>query len=108
MPETRRPKTMFGGNGKGFSSRPDTDSKLESETRKWLARLEEQMKETAIVSDSPLEKKVLDNSMTNVHSYVKDCRHFLSRNDFINAFEAIIYAWGIYETLERMGLVRKK
>lgn len=88
--------------------RPKTDEKLESETRKWLAKLEEQMKKSQLAKDSPLEKKVLDNSMANVNAYVRDCRHFLNKKDYVNAFEAIIYAWGIFETLERIGLLEKK
>lgn len=88
--------------------RPDTDEKLESETGKWLSKLEKQMKKSQLAKGSPLEKKVLDNSMTNVNAYVKDCKHFLSKKDYVNAFEAIIYAWGIFETLERMGLLVKK
>ena len=88
--------------------KPKTDEKLESETKKWLSRLEERLKQTTIASNTPLEDEVLENSMINVYSYVKDSKHFLNKKDYLNAFEACVYAWAIFETLERMGLLAKK
>jgi hypothetical protein len=89
------------------TKKPDTDEKLRSETEKWLARLEEKMAGTRLVKGS-LESKVLGNAMENVNAYIKDCHHFLENKDYFNAFEAVIYAYGIYETLERMNLLEKK
>lgn len=83
------------------------DEGLESETRKWLSRLEDRLR-TASIPDGPLEKKAVKNSMDNVNAYVRDCRHFLAKRDSMNAFEAVIYAWGIYETLLRMRLIIEK
>ena len=85
--------------------KPKTDEKLRLETEKWLAKLEEKMEGHKLVRGS-LESRVLDNVMENVSAYVKDCRHFLEKKDYFNAFEAIIYAYGIWETLERMELLR--
>lgn len=85
---------------------PDTDQKLESETRKWLSRLENKLKSTIHVS-GVLEDRVTKNAMENVNAYIKDCNYFLEKRDFVRAFEAIIYAWGIYETLKRLGLLVK-
>lgn len=90
------------------TKRPKTDEKLESETLKWLAKLEEKLKVSKLEPESPIEKKVLQNSMDNVNAYIKDCRHFLNQKDYVNAFEAIIYAWGILDTLERMNMIVKK
>ena len=79
--------------------RPDTDAKLKSETEKWLAKLEGNMAGHKLVR-GPIESRVLDNAMENVSAYVNDCRHFLEKKDYFNAFEAVIYAYGIWETLE--------
>ena len=87
--------------------KPKTDERLKAETEKWLARLEERVKSVKPVEDR-LERAVLKNSMDNVNAYIKDCRHFLAGGDLVNAFEAIIYAWGIFETLERMKLLKDK
>jgi len=84
-----------------------TDEKLKSETEKWLAKLEEQL-EAKVPAKGELENRVVSNAMDNVNAYVRDCRHFLEKCDYFNAFEAIIYAYGIWETLERMGLLVKK
>ena len=87
--------------------RPDTDSKLKSETERWLVKLEGKMEGNRLVKGS-IESRVLDNAMENVSAYVKDCHHFLEKKDYFNAFEAVIYAYGIWETLERMNLLEKK
>ncbi|MBL7160709.1 MAG: DUF357 domain-containing protein [Candidatus Aenigmarchaeota archaeon] len=44
--------------------------------------------------------------LENVHAYVSDCKHFLEKCDLVRAFEAVIYVWGIAETLEMMNLVK--
>jgi hypothetical protein len=41
-------------------------------------------------------------------AYIKDTSHFLEKQDFVRAFEAVIWAWGILETLEQAGLVRRE
>lgn len=70
-----------------------TQEKLEEETRKWLEKLEERVK--------GLDKEV--DQMENVLAYKEDTKHFLEESDYIRAWESVIYAWGILETLERLG-----
>jgi hypothetical protein len=70
-----------------------TQEKLREETEKWLERLEERVE--------GLDKDV--EQMENVEAYRKDTYHFLEEEDFIRAWESVIYAWGILETLERLG-----
>lgn len=70
-----------------------TQEKLENETKKWLDKLEER-----------LEDKSEDvEQMENVLAYKEDTKHFLEEKDYIRAWESVIYAWGILETLERLG-----
>lgn len=76
-----------------------TEKNLKKETEKWLKKLEDKVKKVKITD--PKAK----NSMENIHAYIKDSKHFAGKNDFINAFEAVIYAFGILETCERMGMV---
>ena len=71
----------------------ETQQKLEKETRKWLKRLEERVEKR----DESVEQ------MENVTAYRDDTYHFLEKEDYIRAWEAVIYAWGILETLERLG-----
>ena len=76
----------------------ETREKLREETEKWLERLEERVKDV---------NKDIDQ-MENVEAYRKDTYHFLEEEDFIRAWESVIYAWGILETLERLGKLEEK
>jgi len=76
----------------------DTQEQLKKETNKWLERLEERLED--------LNKDV--DQMENVEAYRKDTYHFLEEEDFIRAWESVIYAWGILETLERLGKFEDK
>jgi hypothetical protein len=71
----------------------ETQEKLEEETRKWLQKLDDRLEER----DESVEQ------MENVFAYRNDTEHFLEEEDYIRAWEAVIYAWGILETLERLG-----
>lgn len=70
----------------------ETQKKLKQETEKWLNKLEDRMEGR----DLEVEQ------MENVEAYRKDTYHFLEEKDFIRAWESVIYAWGILETLERL------
>ena len=82
-----------------------TAQALKKETEKWLAKLE---KERALVNAAggPLEKAA-KSALRNLDAYMKDTRHFLEKQDFVRAFEAVIYAYGILETCERLGLIKR-
>ncbi len=71
----------------------ETQEKLKQETEKWLDKLGARVEER----DSDVEQ------MENVEAYRDDTRHFLEEEDYIRAWESVIYAWGILETLERLG-----
>lgn len=75
-----------------------TQEKLKQETEKWLTKLESRIEDR----DSNVEQ------MENVEAYRSDTHHFLNEGDFIRAWESVIYAWGILETLERLGLFEEK
>lgn len=69
-----------------------TQEKLQQETKKWLEKLENRLEDR----DKDVEQ------MENVLAYKEDTKHFLNEGDYIRAWEAVIYAWGILETLERL------
>jgi hypothetical protein len=76
----------------------NTQEKLKAETEKWLEKLEDRIEDR----DSEIDQ------MENVEAYRDDTYHFLEEEDFIRAWESVIYAWGILETLERLGLFEEK
>ncbi len=77
---------------------------LEKEALKWLNKLKKELKESTPEAKTDAVRAELEN----MYAYIKDCSHFLEKKDFVRAFEAVIYAWGIYETLKRCGLIKNK
>jgi hypothetical protein len=85
-----------------------TQENLKKETEKWLARLKKERPGVKIIDkDKTLEKKAKE-ALRNMDAYIKDTSHFLEKGDFVRAFEAVVWAWGILETLEHAGLVERK
>jgi hypothetical protein len=82
-----------------FNKTEKTAEELIAQTIHWLDKLEK--KKIELKSPS----KESEEQLTNIQAYVSDCKHFLEQKDFIRAFEAVIYAWGIAETLERLGML---
>ncbi len=78
-----------------------TEIVLEKETEKWLRVLEERYNKAQILD------KTANNEMENVKAYLSDSKHFLSKKDFVKAFEAVMYAYGIYEACFRMDLIKE-
>jgi hypothetical protein len=85
-----------------------TSQALKKETDKWLEKLERERSLVSSASDDKALRKAAESALKNMDAYMKDTRHFLQKGDFVRAFEAVIYAWGILETLERTGLIEKK
>lgn len=85
--------------------KPKTGEQLLKETVKWLEKLREEIKHVKLTKK--LDKKAMSEVLENIHAYISDCEHFLKKNDLPNAFEAIVYAWGIYETCLRLDLLGK-
>ncbi len=74
---------------------------LETETEKWLARLEKEIKNMKFTGGC--SKWAEDN----IRAYIHDCKHFQKKGDFVRSFEAVVYAYGIYETAINSGLAEK-
>lgn len=77
----------------------DLETSLREETNKWLSRLEKK--------DLSKKEGKVEEQLVNVRAYIQDCKHFLKKGDMVHAFEAVIYAWGIYETLLRMHFIKE-
>ena len=76
-----------------------TSESLKAETEKWLERLKKE------AAGAKAKDKKAAAQLRNMEAYISDCGHFQEKGDWIRAFEAVIYAWGIYETLKHLGLV---
>jgi len=76
---------------------------LKTETEKWLTCIENDIKKYYLADQNNDEHKRM---LRNIHAYISDCRHFMKNNDMIRAFEAVIWAWAILETLRDLGIVK--
>lgn len=74
---------------------------------KWLAKLEKELKDIKAKDSGKLPKGQYKSMTENMLAYVKDSRHFIEKDDWVRAFEAVIYAWGIYETCLRAGIMKR-
>jgi len=83
-----------------------TAEELKQQTIKWLRKLEKEIKR--IESAGKLPKPQYNSLIENMLAYVKDARHFIDKKDWVRAFEAVIYAYGILETCQRVGIIKAK
>jgi hypothetical protein len=74
--------------------------KLQEETLKMLKRIEPLIDKIELVDDKGEEM------LTNMKAYIADSKHFLHQQDFIKAFESIVFAYGILETCEDLGVFK--
>lgn len=44
--------------------------------------------------------------LTNMKAYISDSKHFLSANNLIKSFEAIVWAWAILEICEELEVFK--
>lgn len=78
-----------------------TENELLNQTKKWLVKLQKKRQNVSIESPN----KGLATAIKNLDAYIADAGHFIEKKDYIRSFEAVIYAWGILETLEWLDLI---
>ena len=76
-----------------------TTEVLQNETKKWLGKI----RGKKIIPKE--NSKEVREQITNIKAYISDCKYFLDNGDLVRAFEAVIYAWAILETLERLHMI---
>jgi|GEM_PF-392683 len=86
--------------------RRPAETELRRQTLRWLSKLEKEIK--TVKSTDRLPKQQYKSLVTNMRAYVKDARHFMKKGDWVRAFEAVIYAWGIFETCQRVGIIKQR
>ena len=84
---------------------PNLSKTLKNETDKWLAKLEDAY--SGFASTGKLPDSDLKPIRENIEAYIKDSRFFTQNGDFVRAFEAVVYAWGLLEACQHLGLVKK-
>jgi len=41
-------------------------------------------------------------------AYISDSKHFLKEGDYVRSFEAIVWAWAIYEICKELNVLSDK
>ncbi|MCD6591284.1 MAG: DUF357 domain-containing protein [Candidatus Aenigmarchaeota archaeon] len=73
---------------------------LRKEIEKWSARLEDEMKDIRILDEGRAYM------LENIRAYMKDSSYFLTSNDLIRSFEALIWAWAWLSILKELKIVK--
>ncbi|MCX8179062.1 MAG: DUF357 domain-containing protein [Candidatus Aenigmarchaeota archaeon] len=60
------------------------------EIEKWMEKLEKKLKDVKISKEN-------ENFVKNINAYVKDCKYWIEKGDYVKAWEVISFAWGLYE-----------
>lgn len=66
---------------------------------KWKKRLEE------IVPKLYSSNKKGEEMLKNIRAYISDSMYFLEEGDYVRSFEAIIWAWAIYEICRDLNVL---
>ncbi len=80
----------------------DVKEHLISETKKWLEKIKAE-RENITLADSQ-RPEFLDN----IDAYISDSEFFLEHEEYIEAFEAVIWSWSMLEIGKDLGIIGKK
>lgn len=75
------------------------EEELKQETQKWLEKIKHEREKIE------LGKSKVD-FVKNIDAYISDSQHFLKKNDYIRAFEAVIWAWAYLEIGQQEKLIK--
>lgn len=79
----------------------DTKEELIIQTEKWLVKAREKRKK---IEENDSSKPYLKN----IDAYISDTVHFLEKEDYVRAFEAVVWAWSWMEILEQLGIIKSE
>ncbi|NCO84723.1 MAG: DUF357 domain-containing protein [Candidatus Huberarchaeum crystalense] len=77
-----------------------TKEHLKKETIKWLNKLDN--------LDIKLKNPKKHGFLKNIKAYIKDSHYFTEKEDFVRAFEAVVWAWAWVEIGEQEGFLEIK
>ena len=68
------------------------------EIDKWLKKIED------IIPKIEVNDPRGESLFTNMKAYISDCKHFRDEGDFVRSFEAVVWAWAIFEICRDLGV----
>lgn len=75
------------------------DRITQQDVETWLAKLE------PLISRIEVQDSKGESFLTNIKAYVADSRHFAAKGDLVRAFEAMVWAWALWESASELGLL---
>lgn len=61
-----------------------------------------------LVDKIEVKDKKGEEMLGNMKAYISDSKHFLGEENYLKSFEAIVFAYGILETCEELGVFEVK
>ena len=80
----------------------EAEKELKIETNKWLEKIKNERKKIKILSEMKMSSAVL----RNIDAYIEDTIHFTEKGLFVQAFEAVIYAYGLLDAIKTLRIVQ--
>ena len=77
----------------------ETQKELLSQTDIWYAKASSVLKKTKAIGAKGEE------FLTNINAYMSDTNHFKEKEDFVRAFEAVVWAWAWLEIGKEAGFL---
>jgi uncharacterized protein len=78
----------------------ETLKELIEQTDKWLKKAQD-------LEVYPINEKG-EEFLINIKAYINDTTHFISKKDYVRAFEAIVWAWSWIEIGENIEILSVK
>lgn len=75
----------------------NTADQLREETEKWEEKLHDRLQDVSATDEDGEEL------LENAQAYLSDAGHFREQDDWVRAFEAVIWGWSWLEIGERLG-----
>jgi hypothetical protein len=75
---------------------------MKSETVKMIEKIE------PLIDKIEVKDKKGSEMLENMKAYISDSKHFLSKKNYLKAFEAIVWAFAILEICEELGVFKVK
>lgn len=80
-------------------STKSTEQELINQTLRWL----EKIKNIEMEAVSEKGKEFL----VNLDAYIHDSQYFFDKKDYVRSFEAVIWAWSIFELSKELGHIKQ-
>ncbi len=80
----------------------EVKERLIDETKRWLEKIKAEREQTTLADSGK------PDFLENLDAYISDSEFFLEHEEFVEAFEAVIWSWAMLEIGRELGILGKK